>query len=155
MSDLWLARLARTSTDEQKKEKTVDAQIMQSPHEIKRRHLLIEDGGQWQLFIRNPLAHRDDRSNFFCDEGYNLESLDGDYEIVEMLELIKAGLINGIYMDNSNRLLRSTKAEIRGRIVLCNNSLIDSIDLTIKISLCDDINDSGFDFKCRQQKRLQ
>jgi DNA invertase Pin-like site-specific DNA recombinase len=112
-----ILRYCRVSTEDQKKNETIEAQIAQIPKEMARLKLLVEDGGPYELYRPNPLAAPNDPSNFHSDDGYNLESLQGDHAIVEVLQLIRLGMIQAIFIDTNNRILRSKKAEIRGVII--------------------------------------
>jgi DNA invertase Pin-like site-specific DNA recombinase len=117
MKLLRIARYVRVSTDDQKKNETIEAQISQIPKEMERLRLLKQHGGEYELFMRNPsVTDPSLREGFFCDDGFNLESLDGDHQIKELLNLIRNEMVDAIFVDTSNRLLRSRKAEIRGHI---------------------------------------
>lgn len=114
---LKLLVYCRVSSQEQRKNETIERQLERIPVELKRLGLLKEDGGQYEIYSRSPLRdERDPRKVYFVDDGFNLESIPEDTALFEAIQLIKAGEIHGIFVDTIDRLLRSRSAEIRGRI---------------------------------------
>ncbi len=114
---LKLLVYCRVSSQEQKKNETIERQLERIPIELKKQRLLKEDGGQYELYSRSPLSDEVDPSKvFFVDNGFNLESIPENTALFEAIELIRTGEINGLFIDSTDRLLRSRSAEIRGRI---------------------------------------
>lgn len=114
---LKLLVYCRVSSQEQRKNETIERQLERIPVELKRLGLLKEDGGQYEIYSRSLLLNeRDPRKVYFVDDGFNLESITEETALFEAIQLIKAGEIHGIFVDTTDRLLRSRSAEIRGRI---------------------------------------
>jgi DNA invertase Pin-like site-specific DNA recombinase len=112
---LKIAVYCRVSTLDQKNKETIVAQLDANSQSIKR--YLKEHGGEYELLPHSPLKNEKDlRRIYFCDDGFNLESLQPGTAIVELLELVEAGQVQALKIDRPDRLFRASSIVVRATV---------------------------------------
>ncbi|MEK2688879.1 recombinase family protein [Bdellovibrio sp. GT3] len=110
---LSLAVYCRVSSDEQRTGGNIHRQIEQAAIELKRLGLL--DGGSTTLYARSAGEALSDQ--YFIDEAYNLEEIREGTAFYQLLQLCRDREINGIYVDNIDRIFRARSHSVRGQIM--------------------------------------
>lgn len=101
----------RVSSEEQKNSRNIERQI-DTAMEFYNSSAFTE-----ACTLVKPLVPTPGQPDiFFVDNGYNAEELQNGTALLEVLELAKENRIDMLYVDSVDRLLRSEKDEVRGKI---------------------------------------
>ena len=118
ITPLKLSFYARTSTEGQRKEKTIKSQKEEFLSLLQKRSIDIA-GGRILLVPRYAGDAPEDPESHFLDDGFNLEDirrLESGSALADLISSIKARLTNAIYVYDIDRIFRSQSEEINGRI---------------------------------------